>query len=123
VIVSHGEPLLRIVPYCWPNGRIVLRLVGDLDATNAHRLFGFVVDLDLKPGHRIALNLEEVTSLDSVGASVLVACQRVARDHACSLSVTSPSTQASAVLQMVGLAHLIEQRERTEPLATIRAMT
>jgi anti-anti-sigma factor len=123
VIVSHCERLLRILTHCWPNGRIVLRVVGDLDAINAHRLFDVVVDLDLKPGQRVALNLEGVTSLDSVGASVLVACQRVARDHACSLSVTSPSTQAGAVLQMVGLDHLVEQRDQTGPLATIRAMT
>lgn len=121
--MSHCERLLRITPYCWPNGRIALRLAGDLDAISAHRLFDVVVDLDLKAGQRVVLNLEDVTSLDSVGASVLVACQRVARDHACSLSVTSPSTQASAVLQMVGLDHLVDKRDQTEPSATIRAMT
>jgi anti-anti-sigma factor len=123
VIVSHCARLLGIATYCWPNGRIVLRLVGDLDATNAHRLFDVVVDLDLKPGQRVALNLEDVTSLDSVGASVLVACQRVARDHACSFSVTSPSTQVGAVLQMVGLDHLVEKRDQPGPLTTIRPMT
>jgi anti-anti-sigma factor len=115
--------MLRIATYCRPNGRIVLRLAGDLDATNAHRLFDVVVDLDLKPGQRVAMNLEEVTSLDSVGASVLVACQRVARDHGCGLSVTSPSNQATAVLRMMGLDHLIETRDQTEPLATIQAIT
>jgi anti-anti-sigma factor len=123
VIVSHCERLSRIATCCRPNGRIVLRPVGALDATNAHRLFDVVVDLDLKAGQRVALNLEDVTSLDSVGASVLVACQLVARDRACSLGLTSPSNQASAVLRTVGLDHLVEQRDETGPLATIRAMT
>jgi anti-sigma B factor antagonist len=100
--------LLAITTYCWPDGRAVVRLVGDLDVENAPRLFDAVVDLDLKAGQQVALDLEGVTYLDSVGASVLVACETVTREHACSFCLSSASLQARAVLELLGLDRYLD---------------
>jgi anti-anti-sigma factor len=120
VDVPGCDQLLGIATYCWPNGRHVLRLVGDLDTANAHRLFDAVVDLDLRPGQSVTMNLEDVTFLDSVGASVLLACQTVVDEHACAFTITSSSLQARAVLELMGLDRLLHDDDRLETLPRIQ---
>jgi anti-sigma B factor antagonist len=106
--VLECAQLLGITTYCWPDGRALLRVVGDLDTENAPQLFETVVDLDLKAGQRVAVELSGVTYLDSVGASVLVACETVTREHACTFRVSSASLQARAVLELIGLDGLVD---------------
>jgi anti-sigma B factor antagonist len=106
--VSDCAQLLGITAQCWPDGRTVLRVAGDLDAENAPRLFDTLVDLDLRAGQLVALDLDGVTYLDSVGASVLVACETVVREHASTFCLTSASLQARAVLEVIGLDRYLD---------------
>jgi anti-anti-sigma factor len=102
-----GTQLLTLATHWWPNGLVVVDVGGDLDATHAHRLFGEITRLDLHPGQHLDLHLAEVTFLDSVGASVLLAGEALAVGRGCSFSISAPSLQCRAVLELVGLSRLL----------------
>jgi anti-anti-sigma factor len=119
--VFECAPLPEIVSVCWPDGRAVLRLVGDVDSSTAHRVFAAVVDLDLRTGADVAIDVAGVKSVDCVGASVLVACETVAREHACTFGVISPSPQARSGLTSMGLNRLLPVPDQVDALRPIRA--
>jgi anti-anti-sigma factor len=91
----------------WQDDRVVVEVAGDLDATHAHRLYDAVVELDLHGGQQLDLHLGAVTCLDSVGASVLAASHRFAVERGCQFTISVPSLQSRAVLELVGLGHLL----------------
>lgn len=102
-----GSQLLRLTSHWWPNGRVVVAVGGDVDAMHAHQLFDEVARLDLHPGQHLDLQLEDVTFLDSVGASVLLASEALAAGRGCAFSISAPSLQCGAVLELVGLSRLM----------------
>jgi anti-anti-sigma factor len=119
-----GSQLLRVATHWWPNGRVVVEVAGDLDATAAHQLFDEVARLDLHAGQRLDVHLEDVTFLDSVGASVLLASAEVVAGRGCAFTISSPSLQCRAVLELVGLSRLLPSRdEPTEALPGMLPMT
>jgi anti-anti-sigma factor len=112
-----GSQLLRLATHGWPNGRVVVEVAGDFDATDAHRVFDEVARLDLHPGQTLDLHLKDVTFLDSVGASVLLASEELAVNHGCRFTITAPSLQCRAVLELVGLSWLLPPTD--EPLEAL----
>jgi anti-anti-sigma factor len=119
-----GSQLLRLATHWWPNGRVVVEVAGDLDATHAHRVFDEVARLDLHAGQRLDLHLKDVTFLDSVGASVLVASEEFAVDRDCTFSISAASLQCRAVLELVGLSRMLPSvDEPTEALPGLLPMT
>jgi anti-sigma B factor antagonist len=102
-----GSELLGLVTHWWPDGQVVVEVGGELDANHAHQVFDAVARLDLHPGQRLDLQLENVTFLDSVGASVLVASEELTTRRGCAFRVSSTSLQCQAVLELVGLNRLL----------------
>ena len=102
-----GSQLLGLSTHWWPNGRVVVEITGDFDATHAHQVFDEVTRLDLHAGQRLDVHLEDVTFLDSVGASVLLACEELAVGRGCAFQLSAPSLQCRAVLELVGLSRLL----------------
>jgi anti-sigma B factor antagonist len=102
-----GSQLLELAAQWRQDGRVMVEAAGDLDATHAHRLYDAVVGLDLHVGQHLDLHLEGVTFLDTVGASVLAATRQHAVDRGCVFSISAPSLQCRAVLELVGLGRLL----------------
>jgi anti-anti-sigma factor len=102
---------LELATSWWPDGRVVVEVAGDLDATHAHRLYDDVVELDPHVGQHLELHLGAVTFLDTVGASVLAASRQFAVERGCQFSITVPSLQSRAVLELVGLGHLLSPHD------------
>jgi anti-anti-sigma factor len=102
-----GSQLLGLATHWWPNGQVVVEVGGELDAAHAHQVFDEIARLDLHPGQRLDLQLENVTFLDSVGASVLVASEELTTRRGCAFHVSSTSLQCRAVLELVGLTRLL----------------
>ena len=102
-----GSQLLGLVTHRWPDGRVVVEVAGDFDASHAHQVFDEVARLDLHPDQRLDLNLENVTFLDSVGASVLIASDELTTRRGCVFRISTPSLQCRAVLELVGLTRLL----------------
>jgi anti-anti-sigma factor len=119
-----GTELLGLATHWWPNGRVVVEVAGDFDATAAHRVFDEVARLDLHPGQTLELRLKDVTFLDSVGASVLMASEELAVNRGCTFSISAPSLQCRAVLELVGLSRLLPTvDEPVEALPGLLPMT
>lgn len=119
-----GTQLLGVATHWWPNDQVVVEVAGDFDATHAHRVFDEVARLDLHAGQRLDLHLEKVTFLDSVGASVLLACEELAVDRGCAFQLSAPSLQCRAVLEIVGLGRLLPTvDEPVEALPGLLPMT
>ena len=102
-----GSQLLELATQGAQDGRVTVKVAGDLDATYAHRLYDAVERLDLRVGEHLDLRLEDVTFLDTVGASVLAASRQLAVDRGCAFSISAPSLQCRAVLELVGLGRLL----------------
>ena len=102
-----GSQLLELATRWGWDDCVVVTVAGDLDATEAHQLYDIVERLDLHVGQHLDLQLEDVTFLDTVGASVLAACHQVAVDRGCAFTLSAPSLQCRAVLELVGLGHLL----------------
>ena len=117
--MSGSQPL-ELGTCWWEDGRVVVEVAGDLDATHAHRLYDAVVELDLHVGQHLDLHLGAVTFLDTVGASVLAASRQFAVERGCEFSIVVPSLQSRAVLELVGLGHLMSSLD--EPLETLPGM-
>jgi anti-anti-sigma factor len=102
-----GSQLLGLATHRWPDGQVVVEVTGDFDASHAHQVFDEVARLDLHPDQRLELHLENVTFLDSVGASVLTASEELTTRRGCVFRISSPSLQCRAVLELVGLTRLL----------------
>jgi anti-anti-sigma factor len=102
-----GSQLLELATRWGQDGRVVVEVAGDLDATHAHRLYDAVVLLDLHPGQFLDLHLGAVTFLDTVGASVVAASRQRAVERGGQFRLSFPSLQCRAVLELVGLGHLL----------------
>jgi anti-anti-sigma factor len=109
--MSHASEMLGIAAYTWPNGRVVIRLVGSLDGSSASRLVDEAGRLDVRAGHHLVLHLEDVTFVDSLGISAVLATEAMARDRGCEFQISSPSLQARAILEIAGLDRLLPRIE------------
>jgi anti-sigma B factor antagonist len=84
-------------------GLVVLRAEGEIDTSTADNLTQ-AVDAALEPGGvRLAVDLSQVTFVDSAGASALLAAHRSAIARGGRLGVVSPSGQVLRLLRLLGL--------------------
>ena len=89
-----GPQLLGLATHRWPDGQVVVEVAGDFDASHAHQVFDEVARLDLHPDQRLDLHLENVTFLDSVGASVLIASEELTTVEAASFASRASACSA-----------------------------
>lgn len=109
--MSHASEMLGIAAYTWPDGRVVIRLVGSLDGASSARLVDEATRLDLGSSRHLILHLEDVTFLDSLGISAVLATEALARDRGSQFGISSPSLQARAILELAGLDRLLPRLE------------
>ena len=106
-MVAELSEMLGIVTNHPPDGRIVIRLVGALDAAGASRLMDETDHIDPHVDDEIALHLEDVTFIDAAGVGALCYLDAFVRARRGELVIGSPSRRVKAVLEAVGLADRI----------------
>ncbi len=90
------------------DGKVVLRLDGELDMASAATLARAVhTALEAGPA-AISLDLSELTFVDSTGVGVFVAGHRRAASTGCSFVLHSPRRAVLRTLQLTGIDQLID---------------
>ena len=88
-------------------GTVVLRLQGELDMATAPGLARDLhTALDARPS-TLALDLSELTFLDSTGIRVLITASRRAEDQGCSFVLRSPRRSVLKALRLTGVDRLM----------------
>jgi anti-anti-sigma factor len=105
--VSSVAQLFKLTIGCQGSQHAVVSVAGDLDASRAHELFAAVERLDLHAGQCLDVQLAEVTFVDTVGASILLAIESLAHERGCRYRISSASLQTRAVLELMGLDQLL----------------
>lgn len=81
----------------------VLALEGDLDVANATAATKWMLQLDLRRGGRLVLDLSGLTFMDSTGIRVILQAEQYARMHGAELIVVRPPDNVMRVLELIGL--------------------
>lgn len=90
------------------DGTVVLRLHGELDMATAPALARAVISaLDTRPA-ALALDLSELTFVDSTGLCVFIAGHRRAKSTGCSFVLRSPCRAVLRTLRVTGLDQRID---------------
>ncbi len=105
-----GEALLRTGFHVEPEGgeeRGVIRLQGELDMATAETLkLALAEALEAEPRH-LALDLSDLTFIDSTGIGVLVSTSRRAEERGCSFVLRSPCRPVLRALRLTGVDQLL----------------
>jgi anti-sigma B factor antagonist len=88
-------------------GWTVVRLDGEVDVASAPRLREKLVDLVAAGRHRLAVDLTEVSFLDSVGLGVLIGGVKRARAQGGELVLVGATGGVERVLDLTGLLSVI----------------
>jgi anti-sigma B factor antagonist len=86
--------------------RVVVSVHGELDLASAPVLQRQLLALVNLPVPSIALDLSELSFMDSTGLSVLVRARHVADDHGVAFELVNPSPEIDWMLSLTGLAPL-----------------
>jgi anti-anti-sigma factor len=105
--MAELSEMLGIATYQWPDGRIVIRLVGELDASGAPRLIDETGRVDPHVGDRVVLHLADVTLIDAAAIGALCYVDAFVRSRQGDLMFDSPSWKVRADLEAAGLADRI----------------
>ncbi len=86
-----------------PDGKAVVALRGELDASNAPRLFEQFAQLSRNGVTDVELDLSHLESMDSTGLSVVVAEHKRTRNDGGGLVILSPNRRVIRLFQLSGL--------------------
>jgi anti-sigma B factor antagonist len=86
-----------------PEGKTVVALRGELDASTAPQLFEVFARLSRSGVSRVELDLSQLGSMDSSGLSVVVAEHKRAKHHGGGLVILSPNRRVIRLFQLSGL--------------------
>jgi len=86
---------------------MVLRLQGELDMATARHLRTAIVQAMLGDAKVLALDLSDLTFIDSTGIAVLLAADRRAKDEGRTLSLRHPRRVVGKALQLTGTDRLV----------------
>jgi anti-sigma B factor antagonist len=81
----------------------VLELEGELDVASAADAYKRMLELGLRRGGQLVLDLSELTFMDSTGVRMILQADEHARRHGASLVVVRPPERVMRVLELVGL--------------------
>jgi anti-anti-sigma regulatory factor len=101
--MSDLSELLGIAIHRWPNGPVVIRLAGSLDADGAARLIEAMSSLETGIGDRVALHAD-VGHVDAAGVGALFYADAYVRARGGVLEIVpSPAVRAALEGESVGL--------------------
>jgi anti-anti-sigma factor len=86
-----------------PDGKTVVAVRGELDASNAPRLFEQFALLSRSGVTEVELDLSHLKSMDSTGLSVVVAEHKRTRSDGGGLVILSPNRRVIRLFQLAGL--------------------
>jgi anti-sigma B factor antagonist len=86
----------------------VLALEGELDVAAASDAYKRMLELALRPGAQLVLDLSGLTFMDSTGVRIILQADEHARRHGASLVVVRPPERVMRVLELVGLDEQLE---------------
>jgi anti-sigma B factor antagonist len=86
----------------------VVHLVNRLDASNATEVRQELESLMNRGCHRLALNLDRVSFVDSTGLSVFVHAVKAARAAGGNVNLIHPSPAVRSVLELTRLSRIME---------------
>jgi anti-anti-sigma factor len=89
-----------------------LAIEGELSIYRAAELRQWLDD-SLQPGRSVRLSLAGVTEMDTAGAQLLLAGQRLAAERACALHYTEPSDSVQALLALFDMSALLSDALKT----------
>ena len=85
--------------------RVVVALSGEIDLYTAPRLQSRLAsELNVDHPVRLVVNMSGVDFCDSTGMNVLLAAQRMAREHGGNVELSAPRPAVRKILQVTGLA-------------------
>lgn len=90
----------------------LVALAGEVDVSTVGPLYEQLAALHREGVQHVALNMAEVTFVDSTGLSVLVSLHKRMESMEGDLIVFSPSAQLRRLLQIAGLDHYLNIRPR-----------
>ena len=86
---------------------VLVRIEGELDMASAPRL-GRVLNAALDQGaSAVALDLTELTFLDSTGVRVLISAHRRAADQGCAFTLSAPTRSVRRALHLTGVDQVL----------------
>ncbi len=83
--------------------QVVLPITGDLDAAGAAAAHKRLLELSLRPGDQLALDLSELDFMDSTGIRLILQAREYARRHGAGFVVVRGPEAVMRVLELVGL--------------------
>ena len=86
----------------------IVRLLGDLMGNDVDRLGEKLAELTSAPQARLAIDLEETSSIDSTGLGRLVECVTRSRMRGGRVILVAPTPLVSGVLEVTHLDHWFE---------------
>src|SRR4051794_28025263 len=116
--MSDLSDILGIAVYHRPDGTVVIRLVGSLDAAGAARLVHVVASSEPTGGGDLALHVEAVESLDSAGIRALFHAEALVRVNGGRLVLVSPSRGVQLGLEEAAVERHFEVESETAGPAT-----
>jgi anti-sigma B factor antagonist len=85
------------------NGRTIVALCGELDASSAPRLYEEFAELSRRGVRDIDLDIAKLECMDTTGLSVVVAEHKRARSDGGGLRILSPNRRVIRLFQLSGL--------------------
>jgi len=89
-------------------GRTLVMVAGDLDASTASYLYDALSDLELAEARQVVIDLAKVTFMDSTGLSVLVTEHKRLEHVNGHLTIFSPPSSIRRLFEITGLAKTLD---------------
>jgi anti-anti-sigma factor len=102
-----------------PNGAVVIRLAGSLDAAGSEALIGETAQLDAHRGDDVVVRLDEVTCVDAAGIGALFYLEAFVRARGGRFILAAPPPHVGPILAAAGLGRHV--RPSDDGAATIEA--
>ncbi len=91
-----------------PNGAVLLRLAGYLDAHTYERLDQHIAGLFAAKRYRLIVDLSGVEYISSAGAGVFIGALTDAQDQKGNVVLLNPTTNVRGVLEMLGFNQIFK---------------
>ena len=93
--MSDLSEILGVATYRWPNGLVVVRLVGALDVLGAARLIDETTRIDPVAGEHLVVHMQDVTFLDSAGIGALFYTEAFVKARGGHFTISTPNPRSA----------------------------